>query len=80
MFGIVLDMKGGSRMMVKCFDGKERLCRIPGRIKKKIIIKSGNYLIIQPWSVQGDERGDVVYRYNSFQVDMLKRKGILKDF
>jgi translation initiation factor 1A len=77
VMGIVTEMKGGSRMIVKCFDGKERLCRIPGKIKKKLIIKPGDYVIIQPWSVQSDERGDIAYKYNSFQVDQLKRKGLL---
>ncbi len=78
IMGTVIEMMGGSRMTVKCFDGKERLCRIPGKIKKKLVIKSGDYVIIQPWSVQSDERGDIAYRYNSFQLDQLKRKGLIK--
>jgi translation initiation factor 1A len=78
LMGTVIEMLGGSRMTVKCFDGKERLCRIPGKIKKKLVIKSGDYVIVQPWSVQSDERGDIAYRYNSFQLDMLKRKGVIK--
>ena len=30
---------GASRMRVKCFDGKTRICRIPGRLKRNNYIK-----------------------------------------
>ncbi|MFH1779751.1 MAG: translation initiation factor eIF-1A [Candidatus Micrarchaeota archaeon] len=79
IFGLVLSMQGGARMIVQCADGKERLCRVPGKIKRRIWVREGDYVLIVPWSVQGDERADIAYRYTSLQSEALKRKGILKD-
>jgi len=36
-FGIVQRRLGGSRMEVRCFDSKNRICRIPGRLKRRLL-------------------------------------------
>lgn len=77
VFGIVEQRCGGSRMQVRCLDGKTRLCRIPGRLKKNLWVRERNVVIIEPWEFGGDEKGDVVYKYRPNQVDFLKRKGHL---
>ncbi|MCX6767941.1 MAG: translation initiation factor eIF-1A [Candidatus Micrarchaeota archaeon] len=78
IFGIVTEMKGGSRMIVQCEDGKERLARIPGRIRRQVWIRVNDYVLITPWPVEGDTRADIAYRYTAVQADQLKKKGILK--
>jgi len=78
VFGVVISMMGGSRVLVDCADGKERLCRIPGKIKRNIWVKEGDYVAIQPWEVEGDKKGDIAWRYTRLQADWLKRKGLLK--
>ena len=35
-FGVIEQRLGGSRMRVRCFDGKNRICRIPGRLTRKM--------------------------------------------
>lgn len=77
--GIVDQRLGGSRMRVRCFDGKTRICRIPGRIKRRLWVREGDYLLIQPWELGGDEKGDVVFKYRPTQVNFLKRKGLIKE-
>jgi translation initiation factor 1A len=72
--GVVEQRVGGSRMVVKCFDGKTRLCRIPGRLKKNLWVREKDILIIEPWEFGGDEKGDVVYKYRPNQVEFLKKK------
>ena len=37
--GIVDQRLGASRMKVKCLDGKTRICRIPGRLKRKLWVR-----------------------------------------
>ena len=76
-FGIVEQRLGGSRMRVRCFDGKTRLCRIPGRLKKNLWVRERNVVIIKPWEFGGDEKGDVIYKYRPNQVDFLRKKGYL---
>ena len=75
VLGIVIGMMGGSRMRVNCKDGKERLCRIPGRMKNTVWVRDGDIVIIKPWSIQGDTRADIVWRYNPLQVQWLRRNG-----
>ena len=79
-FGIVEQRLGGSRMSVKCMDGKTRVCRIPGRLKRRLWVREGNLVIVEPWEYSGDEKGDVIFKYKPGQVDFLKKKGHLKDF
>lgn len=78
VFGIVDQRLGGSRMKVRCLDGKERLCRIPGSLKRYLWVREGDVVIIEPWKLGGDKKGDVIYKYSKSQVQYLKRKGHLK--
>ena len=65
-------------MYVECSDGKRRLCRVPGRLKRRLWIREGDYVIVEPWEVQGDERGDIIWKYKPVQVEILRKKGYLK--
>jgi translation initiation factor 1A len=76
--GILDQRVGGSRMLVRCLDGKTRNCRIPGRLKRRLWVREGDVLLIEPWEFGGDEKGDVLFKYKPIQVDLLKRKGYLK--
>jgi translation initiation factor 1A len=76
---IVTSMLGGGRLEAKCEDGFTRICRIPGKIKKKIWIKPGYIILVRPWEVQKEERADVVFLYSKAQAFWLKRKGFLKN-
>ncbi|MBI5635418.1 translation initiation factor eIF-1A [Candidatus Micrarchaeota archaeon] len=78
IFGQVLDLKGGSRMMVECLDGKTRLCRIPGKIRSKLWIKAGDWVLVTPWSIEPNEKADIAFRYTNIQAEMLRKKGFLK--
>ncbi|MBR9699232.1 translation initiation factor eIF-1A [Candidatus Woesearchaeota archaeon] len=77
-FGIVEQRLGGSRMRVRCLDSKTRICRIPGRLKRSLWVREGNIVIVQPWELGGDQKGDIVYKYTNAQVSYLKRKDHLK--
>src|SRR3989338_11599850 len=78
VLGFIEQRLGGSRMRVKCLDGKIRICRIPGRLKRKLWIREGDLLLIEPWEFDND-KGDVIFKYQPNQVDWLKKKGYLKD-
>ncbi len=79
MLGVVLTLLGGARMQVLCEDGKERVCRVPGRLKVRLWVREGNVVIVKPWEIEGDKRGDIIYRYRPVEVEWLKKKGYLKD-
>ncbi|MGC9200504.1 MAG: translation initiation factor eIF-1A [Candidatus Aenigmatarchaeota archaeon] len=79
VLGIVEAMVGGDRMKVSCDDGKERICRIPGKLRKRVWIREGDLVLILPWKIQGDKRGDVVFRYTPTQANWLKKNGYIKN-
>jgi len=78
--GIIEQRLGGNRMRVTCLDGKKRICRIPGRLKRRLWVRENDYCIVEPWEFTGDEKGDIVYKYTFTQVDVLRKKGHLKQF
>ncbi len=77
VIGTVVEVLGGSRFKVECTDGNERLCRVPGRSKRRMYVKIGDVILVKPWSIEGDEKGDIVWRYKPAQVSWLTRKGLL---
>jgi len=77
LLGVVTKLLGFDRIQVKCQDGKERLCRIRGKMKRRVWIREGDIVIVAPWDFQTDERADVVWRYTHAQADTLRRKGLL---
>ena len=78
VLGAVQKMLGFDRVMVKCQDGFVRVCRIRGKMKRRTWIREGDIVLVSPWDIQSDERGEMFWRYTQGQVDELKQKGILK--
>jgi translation initiation factor 1A len=76
--GIIEERLGGSRMRVRCLDGKNRICRIPGRLKRSLWVRAGDVALVEPWELGGDAKGDIIFKYRPVQVDFLRRKGYLK--
>lgn len=78
VLGILDQRLGASRMRVRCLDGKTRICRVPGRLKRRMWLREGDVVLVEPWELGGDERGDVIFKYRHVQVDWLRRNGYLK--
>ena len=80
MFGVAGKLVGGSRINVLCEDGKPRLGRILGRIRKRQWIREGDLLIVRPWDFQ-EGKCDILSRYTRTEVYNLDRRGMLpKEF
>ncbi len=78
MFAIADRLMGGSRINVICADGKSRMARIPGRMKRKQRVRAGDLIIIKPWDIQ-NEKADVIYRYRQTQARILSRRKLLPE-
>ncbi len=78
ILGKVESRAGGNRMIVSCFDGKTRNCRVPGRLKRKLWIRPGDIVLVEPWEFEGDEKGDIIHTYKPAAIQWLERKGFLK--
>lgn len=79
VLAVVEMMLGSDKLRVQCNDGKERIARIPGKLRKKVWIMVGDLILLQPWTVQSDRRGDVIWRYTHTQARWLQKKGYLKN-
>jgi translation initiation factor 1A len=76
LFGIADALQGGSRLKVNCEDGKSRMARIPGKLKRRMWIREGDLVIVRPWDFQND-KCDVVFRYTKTQASYLARRGMI---
>ena len=76
-FGILEQRLGGSRARVRCLDGKTRICSIPGALKKRLWVRNGDVIIVEPWEFGGDDKGNIIYKYSRTQGIWLKEKGYL---
>jgi len=79
VIGIVDQRVGANRMIVKCLDDKQRNCRIPGSLRRRLWIRPGDTVIVKPWEFDGDTRGDLLFKYTPAQVEFLRRKGFIKE-
>ena len=78
MFAVADQLLGAYKIKIMCEDGQSRLGRIPGKIKKRMWIREGDLLIIQPWEFQ-DEKANILYRYTRTQATYLSRKKVIPE-
>ncbi len=77
VIGILSQRAGGNKMIIECLDGKTRNCRVPGRLKRKLWLRPGDVVIIEPWELD-KEKGDVIFKYTPTQVSWLKKNGYIE--
>lgn len=71
-YGQIINTLGDNRMLVKCFDGKDRVCTIRGSMRKKIWIYKNDIVLISLREYQ-DDKGDIVHKYEDQDVKKLKK-------
>lgn len=79
-FGFVDERLGASRMRVRCADGNTRICRIPGAMKRYLWVREGDLVIVKPWELQSEDKGDVIFKYSRNQQGALQQGGHLRQF
>jgi len=77
VLGVAVKLLGFDRVLVKCQDGHERLCRIRGKMKRRVWIREGDVVLVSPWGFQSDKRGDIIWRYTHAQAEWLRKNGYL---
>jgi len=75
----VTKLLGNSRTEGQCFDGKTRLCKIRGTLKKKKCwVKNGDFVIVALRDFE-DDKCDIIYVYQQKEVKKLMKLGELPD-
>ena len=76
----VIKLLGNGRLLANLKDKTEKLCNIPGRLKrKKTWINIDDIILISIREFQTD-KADVIYVYNQSQINILKTKNLLPLF
>lgn len=81
-FGIVEEIFGGSRMKIRCEDGKLRMGKIRGTMKCRFWVRQGDVVIIRSWAEfqSDDSKTTIIWRYTETQSQKLRRQGLLTAF
>ncbi len=77
VIGIIEQRYGGNKMKVNCLDKKERVGRVPGRLKRELWLRPGDVIIIEPWELDNN-KGEILLKYKPSQVAWLKKNGYLE--
>lgn len=77
MYGRILKPVGCNTMSVYCNDNIVRLCHIPGSMRKRVWMSSGDIVIIslrdfEQFKVDKTEKGDILYKYAAEDYNKLK--------
>lgn len=80
MFGRIVGVLGNDRMEVFCEDGKHRMGRIRGKIKKRVWIRVADLVIVNPWDWETEIPGkmgkcEISWRYMKHEISWLERRG-----
>ena len=78
-FAVIKEMTGGSRMIALCEDGYTRMIRIGGKLKRRMWCRPDDLIIIKPWTVQSNEKADLVYRYLPAERNWLYRRSMVPE-
>ena len=76
VLGIIESRLGGNKMMVACLDNINRICRVPGRLKRKLWLRPDDVVMIEIWELDA-KKGDVLIKYRQNQIDWLRKHGHL---
>jgi translation initiation factor 1A len=56
VLGTAVKMFGFDRILIRCQDLREWLCRIRGKLKRRVWIREGDIVLVSPWDFQRDKK------------------------
>ena len=83
LLGVCTEIYGGGHMAIKAEDGKTYLGVIRGKIRKRMWIRLGDLVLIQPWYEMSTRKGKkpkahIIWRYTRTQSNWLKNHRYIK--
>jgi len=76
ILGRVLKISGGNQVIVNCVDGVTRLCRIRGKMKRRMWIRERDIVLVSPWDFD-NKRADIIWRYIKDHSEWLENNGYM---
>lgn len=75
VYGKVEKLLGDMRCSVVCGDGRTRVCKIRGKMKRRVWINAGDIVLVCLREFQ-DGKGDLIHKYNSAEAALLKEQHV----
>lgn len=76
ILGRVVKISGGNQVIVNCVDGITRLCRIRGKMKRRMWIRERDIVLVSPWDFD-NKRADIIWRYIKDHSEWLENNGYM---
>ena len=73
---VVEEIIGADHVKVRCLDGMARVCRIPGKFRRRVWLSEGDIVLVTPWDFQ-PSRGDIAHKYDKDEVRKLLNMGVI---
>jgi len=73
---VVEEVIGADHVRVRCLDGVTRVCRIPGKFRRRVWLSEGDIVLVTPWDFQPN-RGDIAHKYDKDEVRKLLNMGVI---
>ena len=73
-YAVVTKMLGNGRVRIQCFDNQERLGIIRGKMKKRVWIRDGDFVLVGLRDFQND-KADIIHKYTADEARQLKAFG-----
>ena len=77
LLGRVIKLPGGDHIIVKCTDGKVRMGRIRGKMKRRMWVRENDVVLVVPWDFQ-DGKADIVWRYIGAHAEWLVNNNYIR--
>ena len=84
LMGVCTEIYGGAHMSIKCEDGHTYMGLIRGKIQKRLWIRLGDLVLIQPWVGMSKPRegkkpkAHIIWRYTRTQANWLRNHNYIK--
>ena len=75
-YALVIKLLGNCRVQCLCGDGQTRICHIRGKFQKRVWISNNDIVLVSVRDFQ-EEKGDIIYKYNADEIQLLKEEGCL---
>ncbi len=73
---VVEEVIGADHVKVRCLDGVTRVCRIPGKFRRRVWLSEGDVVLVTPWDFQPN-KGDIAHKYDRDEIKKLVNMGVI---
>jgi translation initiation factor 1A len=78
ILGRVVKHSGRELLIVKCIGERTHLCRIRGKLRRRMWVHESDLVLFAPWDFNG-EKADIICRYINSNEEILHQQDIISN-